>query len=138
VHDDLVGASTVDETVDEWYRPDDLAACARSPDHGFFVAENVEETTVVGFAHVAPSEEDWYWLSRIYVHPDEWGQGIGGRFLGRAEADLRERGVARLRLTVVADNEVGVGFYESHGFECREERPNEALGVREYVYEKEV
>lgn len=41
-------------------------------------------------------------------------------------------------MTVVADNDRGVGFYESRGFERIGEREDAALGVQEYVYEKEL
>lgn len=118
-YDDVLGAGTVDETIDQWYVPERLRESISRPNHGFFVAERDE-------------------LVRIYVVPDEWGTGLGTRLLHRAERRARELEAERLRLVVIADNDIGVGFYESRGFERIEDRGNAALGVREYVYEKEV
>ncbi|WP_227355492.1 GNAT family N-acetyltransferase [Haladaptatus salinisoli] len=134
-YDDILGANAVDETVDEWYDPDGLRESAADPDHDFLVAERAE---IVGFVHVAPipDEANVALLVRIYVVPSEWGTGLGTRLLERAERRLRDRGVERLRLSVFADNEVGVAFYDSRGFERVEEREAEGFGVRECVYEK--
>ncbi|WP_435151830.1 GNAT family N-acetyltransferase [Haladaptatus sp. DFWS20] len=105
-------------------------------DHEFFVAEGDD---ILGFVHVAPRDEDAvFQLLRIYVVSDEWGSGLGSRLLARVEERLRTRGAQRLRLSVFADNEVGVGFYESRGFERVDEREADGFDVGEYVYEKEL
>ncbi len=133
-YDDIIGADAVDDTIDEWYDPDRLRESTREPTHEFFVAERDRP---VGFVHVAPDDEaGTFELLRIYVLPDEWGTGLGTRLLTRVERRLKERNADRLRLVVLADNDVGVGFYESRGFERIEEREDSTLGVREYVYEK--
>ncbi|GKZ14022.1 GNAT family N-acetyltransferase [Haladaptatus sp. T7] len=139
-YDDIIGAETVDDTIDRWYDPDRLRESARRPSHEFFVAER---DRLVGFVHVAPDAEEEeeksiFELVRIYVVSDEWGAGLGTRLLVRTERRLEDRNADRLRLTVLADNEVGVGFYESRGFERIEEREDAALGVAEFVYEKEL
>ncbi|MFH5797685.1 GNAT family N-acetyltransferase [Haladaptatus sp. CMAA 1911] len=135
-YDDIIGADAVDDTIDRWYDPDRLRESTREPTHEFFVAERDH---FVGFVHVAPSDEaGTFELLRIYVLPDEWGTGLGTRLLTRVERRLEERNADRLRLVVLADNDVGVGFYESRGFERVEEREDPTLGVREYAYEKEL
>lgn len=77
----------------------------------------MNDAPVVGFVHVAPNlEEDRVAeLLRIYVRPDRWGKGIGGRLLGAVEADLAR--YDRIALSVLAENDVGVGFYEKRGFD---------------------
>ncbi|GAA0246376.1 GNAT family N-acetyltransferase [Haladaptatus pallidirubidus] len=136
-YDDIIGASTVDETIDEWYDTERLRESATRTDHEVFVAEHEE---IIGFVHAAPhpDAEAVFQLLRIYVVSDEWGSGLGSRLLNRVEGRLRERGGERVRLSVLADNGVGVGFYEARDFDRIEEREADGFGVWEYVYEKEL
>lgn len=152
-YDDIIGAETVEERVDEWYAPDSLAETiddvAAREDAIFLVAEPESpetdgeaadpEPTLAGFAHAGPEPEvdDAAKLIRIYVRPGAWGDGLGRRLLGEIETGLRDH-YDRLRLEVLADNDVGVSFYESTGFERVGEQES-VLGddaVREYLYEK--
>ncbi|WP_049971521.1 GNAT family N-acetyltransferase [Haladaptatus cibarius] len=137
-YDDIIGADTVDETIDQWYDIERLRESATNSDHEFFVAEREEGEEIVGIVHAAPSSDEngVFQLLRIYVVSDEWGSGMGSRLLSRVEERLRERGGETLRLTVLADNDVGVGFYESRDFERVEEGEATGFGVGEYVYEK--
>ncbi len=134
-YDDVVDPMLVDDIVDKWYDDGGLRECTTRESDVFYVVERGE---VIGFVHVAPvpDEEGLFDLSRIYLVSDAWGNGLGTRLLERAEGRIREQGAEWLRLTVVADNERGVGFYESRGFERIEEREDAVLGVGEYVYEK--
>lgn len=138
-YDEVVGEETVDEVVDRWYDTEGLRESTARDGDEFLVADR-EDGSIVGFVHVAPitGEDDAFDLVRIYLVPEEWGAGLGTRLLDRAEERIRERGAERLRLTVVADNDMGVGFYESRGFERIEEREDAALGGQEYVYEQEL
>lgn len=115
-YDDLLGPERVQRTVDEWYAVPDLeAAIAESVFH-----VGVVEKSIVGFANAGPNREyddGTDELYRIYVQPDHWGAGVGGRLLDAVETDLRDAGADRLRVSVLAENTVGVDFYESHGFE---------------------
>lgn len=144
-YDDLLGERTVDETVDQWYDPDRLADAARSDDHVLHVADagdatDAEPPAIVAFAHAVPGEEEdaLAHLVRIYALLEWWGEGVGSALLDRTESVLRERGFDRLRLSVFAENEVGVGFYESRGFERVDDREEAFDGetYRAFVYEK--
>jgi GNAT superfamily N-acetyltransferase len=147
-YDDLLGPDRVDGTVDEWYAVADLETAIG--DSVFHVAVSADDT-VIGFANAGPNpayEEGTDELYRIYVHPDHWGAGVGGRLLDAVEADLREAGAEtlreadpddrgdaaadRLRVSVLAENTVGVDFYESHGFE-RVARGTVELGGETYT-----
>lgn len=137
-YDDLLGSETVEDVVDEWYAPDGLRENVTDPGRVFLVAER--EGMVVGFADSCRwgEADDVAVLARIYVEPDRWNDGIGGALLARSESLLGERGYDRLRLVVFAENDVGVSFYESSGFERIEERTEQFDGEihEEYVYEK--
>lgn len=145
-YDDLLGAGTVDATVDQWYDPDSLAAeidaaaeteavvAAEEPSL-FLVAE--ADGDVVGFANAGPAR-DWEgdpaapdaFLSRLYVHPDKWGGGVGTALTQRVARGLRGAGYETVWLEVFAENEIGRGFYESLGFE-RVGRADEEFGGTE-------
>lgn len=139
-YDDLLGPETVEEVVDDWYAADGLRENVTDPEHVFLVA--TQDGDVVGFAHACQSrdEADVAVLPRIYVAPDHWNEGIGGSLLARVERLLDERGFKRLRLEVFAENDVGVSFYESTGFDRIDERELELGGQThvEYVYGKDI
>lgn len=153
-YDSVLGAEAVDETVDEWYdleRLRESIADTRERDDGaVLVAERADsrnadgegagaDPEAVGFVHVVPnrSDSDVAELLRIYVRPDAWGDGVGTALLEAAERELRDE-FERCRLIVLADNEVGVSFYESRGFGRVETRESDlGDGLEEYVYERE-
>lgn len=55
-------------------------------------------------------------LKEIYVHPDDWGEGIGTALLERG-LDLMPEHIEALKLEMLAGNDVGKGFYEARGFD---------------------
>lgn len=136
-YDDVLGADTVDAVVDEWYEVDGLRTAI--DETIFHVADR--DGDLVGFANAGRNPEygaDAFELFRIYVQPDDWNRGIGGRLLESVRADVRREGGDRLRLSVLAENEVGVRFYESHGFERLASEAIELDGETyvEYAYVK--
>jgi len=138
-HDDIVGSEAVDDAIDEWYDPERLADAAARDEGTFPVA--LADGDVVGFAQGVPGDgDDPAWLARIYVDPDCWGDGVGTELLARVESWVRGTDADRLRLAVMADNDVGNAFYETHGYEVVAEREAELFGAtfEEYVREKEV
>ncbi|QLG47993.1 GNAT family N-acetyltransferase [Natrinema halophilum] len=139
-YDPIIGEETVTETIDRWYTLEDLEASiveARArEDAVFLIAEEADEP--VGFAHTGPHRERpaVASLNRIYVRPDWWGEGIGTALLKRVQDTLHSE-YDRLYLAVLADNEVGVSFYESAGFERTGTQDSDLKPeVTEYVYEK--
>jgi ribosomal protein S18 acetylase RimI-like enzyme len=132
-YDDLLGTETVDATVDSWYDPDslrdDIDAAATAGEESaaetpslFIVAESDDD--IVGFTNAGPArgresdpDADAF-LSRLYVHPDEWGEGVATALTARLAQRLDEAGYERVWLEVFAENEVGRGFYESLGFDA--------------------
>ncbi|WP_339102479.1 GNAT family N-acetyltransferase [Haloterrigena salinisoli] len=161
-YDGILGSDRVDEVVDDWYAIGDLESAiggaSGRADVAFLVAEPTDDAPrarstddradrtgefdreCAGFAHAVPWPEDPAvgYLARLYVTPDSWGEGIGSRLLTRLEADL-EHAFDRLRLAVLAANDVGISFYESAGFERVATRENDlAAGLEEYVYERPI
>ncbi|WP_247002561.1 GNAT family N-acetyltransferase [Halosolutus gelatinilyticus] len=149
-YDEFLCPETVDGMIDEWYAIDELtesiAAAAEREDATFLLAVSEteigtgigEDGEVAGFAHagVSPDTPSIGSLVRLYARPSVWGTGVGTALLERVETDLRSV-CDRLRLVVLADNEVGVSFYESRGFDRVETRAADVGdGLEECVYEK--
>ena len=68
---------------------------------------------LLGFATVLPSTGPDAELEDLFVHPDAWGQGVGGRLL--AEAEQRAAALGFRGLHVIA-NRRAAPFYEAAGF----------------------
>ncbi|RKD98361.1 GNAT family N-acetyltransferase [Halopiger aswanensis] len=147
-YDDILGPGTVDEVVDEWYALGDLESSITDvigrDDAEFLVVEpddsdgGPEECR--GFAHAVPWPEDdsVAYVARFYVRPDAWGEGVGTTLLERLEALLADS-FDRVRLAVLADNDIGISFAESSGYERVAVRET-GLGdeLEEFVYEKAI
>lgn len=132
-HAPIVGEATVEEFLDDYYTKPDLREATRHESTIFLVAEADEP---VGFVEVGPIDEPGVWsVYRLYVHPDHFEEGFGTELLRAVESRLRDTDAKRLRLTVMADNERAVGFYEARGFERVETRESD-LDTTDHVYEK--
>ncbi|MEZ0371229.1 MAG: N-acetyltransferase family protein [Candidatus Sericytochromatia bacterium] len=67
-------------------------------------------------------------VSELFVREDCRGTGIGGRLLGRIEAEARSRGCARLMLVNIRDREsYKRQFYPKQGWAEREDVANFVL-----------
>lgn len=137
VYDSVLGADVVDEKVDSWYNPERLAEDDIEPsDRLLFVA--VADENIVGFGETIPdkTDDELAHLYRIYVVPDYWGRGIGSSLLNHVESVLKEQGFDRVQLSVIAENDVGVTFYESTGFHRTATTYNDEFETREFEYLK--
>lgn len=138
-YDSVLGADRVDEKIESWYDPERLVTDdIEQNDRLFFVG--VVDETVVGFVEMVPDDSDdkLAHLYRIYVASDYWGRGIGSSLLDHIETVLKEQGFERLQLSVMAENNVGVGFYESNGFHRIATSHNDQLDFQEYEYLKQL
>lgn len=136
-YDDILGEATVEEIVDDWYAVAALREQIADEAQCFRVAR--ADRVLDGFAHAGPhAEKDCWALFRIYVAPQRWGEGVGTDLLDAVEAAIRARGASVYELGVLAQNEIGVGFYESRSFERVDTSTVELAGVEtiEYTYRK--
>ncbi|WP_255195302.1 GNAT family N-acetyltransferase [Halorarius litoreus] len=134
-YDDILGADTVAERVAEWYDPAVVRDYFDDPDVSVYVAGD----PIVGYAFCRhyPAENRLH-LTAIYVHPERWGEGVGSALIERVEREARALGADRVDLVVLAENDVGRGFYERHGYQQVREREETVDDARELVYEKPV
>ena len=145
-YEGILDDATIDRKLEEWYDVDALVESIDSDEGTFLVAADADADAdaegspddVVGFAQAGPSGEDdgAFVLSRIYVRPDWWGEGIGTRLLDQAIGTIRNESAETLRVAVLADNDVGVAFYEARRFERVREKTTDV--GREYVYVREI
>lgn len=123
-YDDLLGADTVEETVDSWYDADSLRAEIQETEEGVGCFLVADADGVIGFANAGPAR-GWEgdpagpdaFFSRLYVAPDSWGEGIGTKLTATVARRLADAGRKRVWLEVFEANERGRSFYESVGFE---------------------
>ncbi|QLG49076.1 GNAT family N-acetyltransferase [Natrinema halophilum] len=165
-YDDILGADRVDEVVADWYAIGDLESAimgTNGRENAVFLVSEAPpaeeaaepwtaddgsaddaaneprfEADLNAYAHAVPWPEDTSvaFLARLYVRPDDWNEGIGTALLEELEARLMAE-FDRLRLAVLAENEIGISFYESRGFHRVETRSSDlGPGLTEHVYEK--
>lgn len=94
-----------------------------NPEAIFLVA--VEDSTCVGMAlamqsraeyGTGPPEPGICFLSMIFVLPERWGGGIGGKLVEAVLAEARSRGFSLIQLWTHADNLRAQRLYERLGF----------------------
>ena len=113
------------ETVVEWIEA-----------HHVFVAEL--DGAVVGGVRLEVSDPDRVKLSRLGVHDDLKGRGLGSRLVRFAEKWAREQGYRSIWLTTPEDHPYLPGFYRDRGYERTGEYPLEYRDYDEIVMEKRV
>jgi ribosomal protein S18 acetylase RimI-like enzyme len=118
-YEGLVDPANYTWAASEWYSDDaieeSIRQCERDFGAHFLVAER--DGVIAGFLHyddAGPQPE----LHRIYLAPEEQGQGIGGLLMDALHARLSP--AADYILVVAEANHGAVRFYRSHGL--REDR----------------
>jgi len=71
------------------------------------LSEDCAGPPVVGLCHVGA----------VFVSPERWGVGIGGRLVDRVLEEARSRGYRQAQLWTHADNSRARRLYEDRGFE---------------------
>lgn len=128
-YDELLGVVAVDEQVAEWYAPGDVARAVRRDAGHYLVAERDGE--VLGYVTGGTSDADHAdaVLAAIYVHPDDWGEGMGSALLTSFCGRLVDDDHDDVWLAVLAGNDRARAFYEDRGFAVRECRETTVGGV---------
>lgn len=55
-------------------------------------------------------------IAAITIHPEHFGEGLGGELIERERKNAADDGVDIMKLEVISANERAVKFYERHGF----------------------
>ncbi|MDA8126881.1 MAG: GNAT family N-acetyltransferase [Deltaproteobacteria bacterium] len=95
-----------------------VPAIARQIASGYdYYLLKTEGRSVGYFALVHNAEAQSTLLSKIYVHPERQGEGLGRRIVAFAEECSLARGGRELWLTVNRNNVSSIAFYEQVGFQ---------------------
>jgi GNAT superfamily N-acetyltransferase len=98
-----------------------------------------DEGTVVGVTQGWPAREDDGFgpevpgrchLSLVFVAPDRWGEGIGGRLVDAALDQARSLGYEQIQLYTHETNLRAQGLYASRGFRHDGQVKDDDLGER--------
>lgn len=125
---------TIASAIETYYGPELIKAGIEHESIAFFVAES---DGIVGFASAEQTWADEVELHTIYVHPDRWGEGVGSALLDRITAWAERQGVDRIACGVLAENVIGIGFFEANGFIRGPETDTEIAGSIQSEYEFE-
>jgi len=100
-----------------------VEAHLRTPETRLWVA--IAGETMVGMASAQPLRADdgagpvipggWF-LNLLFVLPERWGEGIGGKLLDAVLAEARKRECSRIQLWTEEDNERSHRLYRGRGF----------------------
>jgi ribosomal protein S18 acetylase RimI-like enzyme len=136
-YEGVLSDATVDELLAAGYSTAAIEELVSSPEAELFVATADGEP--VGYASTTPDESAHVGDVSVYVEPDYWGGGIGTRLLERTEDALAERGIERVRDSVLVENDAANAFYGAR-YEKVDERDVEIGGETHTanVYEGEI
>lgn len=93
---------------------------------------------IVGGVRLEATDTDRMKLSRLGVHEDWKGNGVGSRLLERAEDVVTEWGYRRLWLTTPGDHPYLPDFYRSRDYEKTGTYPLDYRDYDEIILEKEL
>lgn len=74
---------------------------------------------IIGFIHAysARRKNPFCDIENIFIEEKYRKQGLGDKLIKRIIGIAKRRRVTRLRLSTIAQNELAIKFYKSHGFE---------------------
>lgn len=109
---------------------DILARMERNADRSAWHVAETAEGEIVGFQWIAPRTEIPPEACDIatFVQIGRTGLGIGSKLFDATAAAARTLGYAWINAEIRADNEGGLIYYQSRGFEDWMTRPNYRLG----------
>jgi ribosomal protein S18 acetylase RimI-like enzyme len=115
----------------------------RKPDAFLLLAEDAREVLGMGLGMqgladdgAGPPVPELCHIAMIFVAPERWGEGIGGRVLGGVLDEARSRDYERAQLWTHADNARARRLYENYGFRRSGREKNDDLGEWIVHYER--
>ena len=87
---------------------------------------------IAGFLFWQPEQRTRALLGSLYLHPFFWNQGIGHQLLRQGMADMRDEGIQRVDLWVLANNRRAEHFYLREGFRYDGRSQLQAVKAGEY------
>ncbi|MCD1147813.1 GNAT family N-acetyltransferase [Peptoniphilus sp. KCTC 25270] len=104
-----------------------------------FILQEQTDDTILGIAcfNRAWDDRKLAYLSDYAISEDARGNDFGTRFLGLVLENLKDQGIARVRLTVDVENVTAINLYKKLGFAIMEEFENfYGEGMHRYIMQK--
>ena len=110
----IITPEQIDYMLVRMYSPETLSAELRE---GIRYECLLVREELVGFAAYGPAEQPHtFKLHKLYLHPQEHGQGLGSLLLQHCETEVRKLGAQRLILNVNKRNAKAIAAYQRNGF----------------------
>lgn len=87
-----------------------------SPDAVILTARDDEDGPTLGCVWLEPAKEGVWYLGMLTIRPDLQDRQLGRTLLEAGEAYARERGAARMQMTVVHIRDTLIAWYERRGY----------------------
>ena len=113
--DELLDNLSIKQREDRWryhLNSGGEAYLLRSPSAAIGIVE------VSDFRDAIPDYCGWGEIPVIYILPEYYGSGLGGKLMQFALALFAERGRENIGIWVLEKNARAIGFYQKHGFVC--------------------
>ncbi len=133
----MLGPALIEYMLEKFQSP---SAVAQQVEEGVSYYLQQHKDQIAGYLAFYPKEGAMF-LSKIYVHKNYRGLGLGRAAMNFIEEQTRTANLSRLRLTVNKKNEGSIGAYERMGFKKIEEAVfdiGEGFFMDDYVLEKEL
>ncbi len=135
-----IGQDQTNYMVDKFQSKDAvLSDIANNAYEYWFIEDNGR---VIGYTggHIEP-KTNRYFISKIYLKPDERGHGLSKRIIEFYENICKERNFDAMYLTVNKKNEQAIKAYEKNGFstiECVETDIGSGFIMDDFIMEKSI
>jgi N-acetylglutamate synthase-like GNAT family acetyltransferase len=114
---DVVSAEQIAFMLGEMYSAKALKNQMEN-EHSFFIL--TADKTAKGFAAFSKQDEQTYKLQKLYLHPDQQGNGTGKTLISFVEKEVTKLGAKQLILNVNRGNKAHL-FYTKVGYKILEE-----------------
>lgn len=116
----IISQTQIYYMIPRMYSRETIAAESAAGTPYYIVKINGDPCGVISFDS-RPDAEGVCVLHKIYLLPELWGRGIGGRLIARAADAARESGARSLQLNVNKSNARAVKAYKRAGFAVKAE-----------------
>jgi len=86
------------------------------PEALLLMARRAGTSELLGCLWLEPAQEDVWYLGMLTVRPDLQAAGLGRTLLHAGEAEARQRGARRMRMTVINIRDTLIAWYERRGY----------------------
>ena len=110
----IIGKEQVDYMLNKIYSEEGLKEQVEVKQHQFYLMQNNDDKTTVGFISISNETVSDYWIHKFYVLDSYQGKGLGAKVFEEIKAKMPS--LHQIRLTVNRQNYKSINFYFKLGF----------------------